>query len=254
MLAVMTFRTEAEAVAKANATPYGLAAGVWTENGSRILWMAKRLRAGVVWANTYNQFDPASPFGGMRESGFGREGGRHGLGRVPRSGAGRHEPTVEVRKTYKLFIGGAFLRSESGRTMRRALPDGALLAHVAQARARTCATLSRRARRPGGVGRSARRYIRGQILYRVAEMLDGRAAQFAPSSRRSAWHRGGAAADVEAAIDARVYWAGLADKLDQLVGRVNPVAGPFLNLSTPSRRASARWPAPTTAASGDLSV
>lgn len=79
VLAVMTFRTPDEAVAKANATPYGLAAGVWTENGARILWMSQQLRAGVVWANTYNQFDPTSPFGGMRESGFGREGGRHGL-------------------------------------------------------------------------------------------------------------------------------------------------------------------------------
>jgi aldehyde dehydrogenase (NAD+) len=73
------FRTPAEAVEKANNTPYGLSAGVWTEKGSRILWMAARLRAGVVWANTYNRFDPASPFGGYKESGFGREGGRHGL-------------------------------------------------------------------------------------------------------------------------------------------------------------------------------
>ena len=79
VLAVLTFRTPEEAVAKANATPYGLAAGVWTENGARILWMSQRLRAGVVWANTYHQFDPTSPFGGMRESGFGREGGRYGL-------------------------------------------------------------------------------------------------------------------------------------------------------------------------------
>jgi aldehyde dehydrogenase (NAD+) len=79
VLSVMTFRTEAEAVAKANNTPYGLSAGVWTEKGSRILWMADRLRAGVVWANTFNRFDPASPFGGYKESGFGREGGRHGL-------------------------------------------------------------------------------------------------------------------------------------------------------------------------------
>ncbi len=79
VLSVLTFRTPEEAVAKANNTPYGLSAGVWTEKGSRILWMASRLRAGVVWANTYNRFDPASPFGGYRESGFGREGGRHGL-------------------------------------------------------------------------------------------------------------------------------------------------------------------------------
>ncbi len=79
VLSVLTFRTPEEAVTKANNTPYGLSAGVWTEKGSRILWMAQRLRAGVVWANTYNRFDPASPFGGYRESGFGREGGRPGL-------------------------------------------------------------------------------------------------------------------------------------------------------------------------------
>jgi aldehyde dehydrogenase (NAD+) len=79
VLSVLTFRTPEEAVAKANNTPYGLSAGIWTEKGSRIFWMAQRLRAGVIWANTYNRFDPASPFGGYQESGFGREGGRHGL-------------------------------------------------------------------------------------------------------------------------------------------------------------------------------
>jgi aldehyde dehydrogenase (NAD+) len=79
VLSILTFRTPEEAVEKANNTPYGLSAGVWTEKGSRILWMAERLRAGVVWANTFNKFDPASPFGGYKESGFGREGGRHGL-------------------------------------------------------------------------------------------------------------------------------------------------------------------------------
>jgi aldehyde dehydrogenase (NAD+) len=79
VLSVLTFRTPDEAVAKANNTPYGLSAGIWTDKGSRILWMAEKLRAGVVWANTYNRFDPASPFGGYKESGYGREGGRHGL-------------------------------------------------------------------------------------------------------------------------------------------------------------------------------
>ena len=79
VLSVLTFRTPAEAVEKANNTPYGLSAGVWTEKGSRILWMANQLRAGVVWANTFNRFDPTSPFGGYKESGYGREGGRHGL-------------------------------------------------------------------------------------------------------------------------------------------------------------------------------
>ena len=79
VLSVLTFRTPEEAVEKANNTPYGLSAGIWTEKGSRILWMAERMRAGVVWANTFNRFDPSSPFGGYKESGFGREGGRHGL-------------------------------------------------------------------------------------------------------------------------------------------------------------------------------
>jgi aldehyde dehydrogenase (NAD+) len=79
VLSVLTFRTPKEAVEKANNTPFGLSAGIWTDKGSRILWMASQLRAGVVWSNTFNKFDPASPFGGYKESGYGREGGRHGL-------------------------------------------------------------------------------------------------------------------------------------------------------------------------------
>jgi acyl-CoA reductase-like NAD-dependent aldehyde dehydrogenase len=79
VLSVLTFRTPQEAVEKANNTPFGLSAGVWSEKGSKILWTASKLRAGVIWANTFNKFDPASPFGGYKESGWGREGGRHGL-------------------------------------------------------------------------------------------------------------------------------------------------------------------------------
>ncbi len=79
VLSVLTFRTPQEAIEKANNTPYGLSAGVWSEKGSKVLWSASRLRAGVIWANTFNKFDPASPFGGYKESGWGREGGRHGL-------------------------------------------------------------------------------------------------------------------------------------------------------------------------------
>ena len=79
VLSVLPFRTPDEAVEKANNTPFGLSAGIWTEKGSRIMWMASQLRAGVIWANTFNRFDPASPFGGYKESGFGREGGRQGL-------------------------------------------------------------------------------------------------------------------------------------------------------------------------------
>jgi len=79
VLSVMTFRTPAEAIAKANNTPFGLSAGIWSDKGSKILAVADKLRAGVIWANTFNRFDPASPFGGYKESGYGREGGRHGL-------------------------------------------------------------------------------------------------------------------------------------------------------------------------------
>jgi len=79
VLSVLTFRTPDEAIAKANNTPYGLSAGIWSEKGSRILWAGKHLKAGVIWANTFNKFDAASPFGGYKESGWGREGGRHGL-------------------------------------------------------------------------------------------------------------------------------------------------------------------------------
>ena len=79
VLSVMTFRTPEEAIERANNTPYGLSAGVWTDKGSKIFKVVNKLRAGVVWANTYNKFDPTSPFGGYKESGFGREGGRHGL-------------------------------------------------------------------------------------------------------------------------------------------------------------------------------
>ena len=79
VLSILTFRTPQEAVEKANNTPYGLSAGIWTEKGSKILWTASKLRAGVIWANTFNKFDPASPFGCYKESGWGREGGKHGL-------------------------------------------------------------------------------------------------------------------------------------------------------------------------------
>jgi acyl-CoA reductase-like NAD-dependent aldehyde dehydrogenase len=89
VLSVLTFRTPDEAVAKANNTPYGLSAGIWTEKASRMLAIADKLRAGVIWANTFNKFDPASPFGGYKESGYGREGGRHGLAGYLHSDSGR---------------------------------------------------------------------------------------------------------------------------------------------------------------------
>ena len=89
VLSVLSFRTPDEAIVKANNTPYGLSAGIWTNNASRMLRVADSLRAGVVWANTFNQFDPTSPFGGYKESGYGREGGRHGLAAYLANGGAR---------------------------------------------------------------------------------------------------------------------------------------------------------------------
>lgn len=140
---------------------------------------------------------------------------------------------LAVRKTYKLFVGGAFPRSESGRTFPVTAPDGTLLAHVARASRKDARDAVRAARgaQAGWAGRTA--YNRGQIIYRIAEVLEGRAAQLAGELAAVGIDPGAARADVEAAVDAAVWWAGMADKLDQLVGAVNPVSGPFLNLSQP---------------------
>ena len=139
---------------------------------------------------------------------------------------------LEVRKTYKLFIGGAFPRSESARTTPVTSPDGRLLAHVAQASRKDVRDAVRAARgaQGGWEGRTA--YNRAQIVYRIAEVLEGRSAQLTAELEAVGVAPDDARADVEAAIDAAVERAGFADKLDALVGGVNPVAGPFLNLST----------------------
>ena len=115
VLSVLTFRTPAEAVAKANNTPYGLSAGVWTDKGAG-LWTARQLRAGVVWTNTFNRFDPTSPFGGYKESGFGREGGRRAR-RLSGRGRCRMSHRLAIAKTYKLSIGGRS-RARSGPDLR----------------------------------------------------------------------------------------------------------------------------------------
>ena len=86
VLSVISFRTPQEGIDKANNTPFGLSAGIWSEKGSRTLWASQQLRAGVIWANTFNKFDPTSPFGGYKESGWGREGGKHGLAAYLKTG------------------------------------------------------------------------------------------------------------------------------------------------------------------------
>ncbi len=118
VLSVLTFRTPAEAIAKANNTPYGLSAGIWTDKGSRILAVADRLRAGVIWANTFNRFDPASPFGGYKESGYGREGGRHGL-------AAYLKPAGSARALRLDPASPVLAQEPQGKTKRRSTAKGA---------------------------------------------------------------------------------------------------------------------------------
>ncbi|MDH3226285.1 MAG: aldehyde dehydrogenase family protein [Thermoleophilia bacterium] len=138
---------------------------------------------------------------------------------------------VEVRKTYKLFIGGGFPRSESGRTLAVKGPDGKLLAHVAKASRKDLREAVRAARGAQSAWSDRAPYNRGQILYRLGEVMEGRRAQLIAELEDVGVPRAAAEADLDDAVDAAVYWAGFADKLDQIVGAVNPVAGPFLNLS-----------------------
>jgi len=140
---------------------------------------------------------------------------------------------LDVRRTSKLFIGGAFPRSESGRTLEVRGHDGAFLANAARASRKDVrdAVVAARAAQPRWAGATA--YNRGQVLYRVAEMLEGRAAQFTAELAAAAGDAEAAAAEVAAAVDRWVWYAGWTDKFAQVAGSVNPVAGPFFNLSAP---------------------
>jgi aldehyde dehydrogenase (NAD+) len=204
--------------------PYGLSAGVWTDKGSRILRMSTELKAGVVWANTFNKFDPSSPFGGYKESGFGREGGRQGLldyaqlsclkvphGRIP------------VTKTPKVYIGGAFVRSESARTFKIDDADRRVLRQHPPVHAQGPAQ-RRRGGRQGraGLGQAHALQPRADPLP-LAEMLEARSAELAARSRFGA-PSADAAGDVAVAVDRLIHYAGWADKYEQLLGSVNPVA------------------------------
>ena len=269
VLSVLTFRTAEEAVEKANHTAYGLSAGIWTEKGSRILWLAEQLRAGVVWANTFNRFDPASPFGGYKESGFGREGGRQGLAAyldLNGSVAGNTttlatemagdppdnttadadaetttatpaEPTATERtavlKTYKLYIGGQFPRSESGRSYPVHSPQGKLLAHAVRASRKDLreAVKAARAAQPAWARRTA--YNRGQILYRIAELMESRRAEFARELQAAGSEPELASQEVNLAIDRWIWYAGWCDKFAAVSGSSNPVAGPYFGFTIP---------------------
>jgi acyl-CoA reductase-like NAD-dependent aldehyde dehydrogenase len=140
---------------------------------------------------------------------------------------------LAVRKTYKLFIGGAFPRSESGRSYVVTSPDGDFLANAALASRKDVRDAVKAARAAVGKWSGATAYNRGQILYRIAEMLEGRRAQFVDELRASGASDADAGSTVDSAIDRWVWYAGWADKVAQVYGNANPVAGPFFNLSSP---------------------
>ena len=212
-----TFRTPAEAVERANNSAYGLAAGVWTDNGSKAFEVAGKLRAGVVWQNTYNKFDPTAAFGGYKESGFGREGGPSGL--LPYLKVGCMSRRA-VAKTYKLYVGGAFVRSESGRT------DPIEGVNVPRGSRKDVRDAVKVARAASGGWAKKTAYNRGQVLYRFAEALESRSEELSGGTKEGR-------AELGAAVDLLVHYAGWTDKLAAVMGGINPVAGPHLSFSTP---------------------
>ncbi|TNC74905.1 aldehyde dehydrogenase family protein [Rubellimicrobium roseum] len=224
VLVSTTFRTPAEAVELANNTRYGLAATVWTENVNLALDIAPRLMAGVVWVNGTNMFDAAAPFGGVRESGFGREGGWEGLTAYTRPArevgeplkpvepfAGEGAPVDPLDRTHKLYIGGKQARPDGGYSRPVWSPEGDLLGHASLANRKDLRNAVEAANAARAWGRTTG-HARAQILYFLAENLSARAAEFA--RRIDGLTSRGGAEEVEASIRTLFRWAAWADKVD----------------------------------------
>jgi aldehyde dehydrogenase (NAD+) len=265
VLVAMTFRTPSEAVALANNTPYGLAASVWSESINLALDIAPKIKAGVVWINSTNLFDAAAGFGGYRESGFGREGGREGMyeylkrdraeestddlaaGRAARAGRrAATKSTVKpirraaelddpdraplVDRTAKLFIGGKQARPDSGYSMRVAGADGRVLGEVGEGNRKDIRNAVEAAHAALSGWSKATGHNRAQILYYIAENLATRSAELA--SRISAMTGGDGAAEVEAAVRRLFTYGAWADKYDGQVHQV-PLRGVALAMNEP---------------------
>lgn len=242
VLVSMTFRTPAEAVELANNTRYGLAATVWTENVNLALDMAPKLKAGVVWVNATNLFDAAAGFGGIRESGFGREGGWEGLlaylkpaGKAKalapvKAAAEPVEPVVEgIDRTAKLFVGGKQARPDGGYSKAIFSPRGKLLGHVGLGNRKDIRNAVEAAQAAKGWGKTTG-HNRAQILYYIAENLSARAGEFAARLRDLTGKAG--EAEVEASIARLFTYAAWADKWDGAVKSV-PVRGVALAMNEP---------------------
>jgi aldehyde dehydrogenase (NAD+) len=240
VLVSMTFRTPEEAVQLANNTPYGLAASVWTENINLALDIAPKIKAGTVWINCTNVFDAASGFGGYKESGFGREGGREGMWEyleparhdhadaarsmaaapMPRAPAKSQLPPID--RTPKLYVGGKQVRPDSGYSRRISGPSG-LIGEVGEGNRKDVRNAVEAARAASGWARTSA-YNKAQILYYLAENLAARAGEF--GARVEALTGRAGDAEVEASVQRLFSYAAWADKFD---GRVH--ATPFRNVT-----------------------
>jgi len=256
VLVTLTFRTPEEAVALANNTPYGLAASVWSENINLALDVAPKLKCGVVWINSTNLFDAASGFGGYRESGFGREGGREGMWEylkpvpaesgapapvldpagelAPVAASGGEESAImpPIDRTPKLFIGGKQVRPDSGYSRPVMGADGRLLGEVGDGNRKDLRNAVEAAHAAAGWARLAG-HQRAQILYYLAENLSARAGEFAARlSAMTGEVTTTAASEVEAAIARLFTYAAWADKYDGAVHDV-PLRGVALAMHEP---------------------
>ena len=242
VLVSTTFRTPAEAVEMANNTRYGLAASVWTENLNLALDMAPKLAAGVVWVNGTNMFDAAAGFGGVRESGFGREGGWEGLSAYLRPARKRHDlkptapnpapadPRVEgIDRTAKFYVGGMQARPDSGYSTPVWGAKGQLLGHVGQGSRKDIRNAVEAARGARGWAK-ATAHNRAQVIYYIAENLSARAEEFA--HRLKAMTGEDREAEVEAAIARLFTYAAWADKYEGAAKPV-PIRGIALAMHEP---------------------
>ncbi len=242
VLVSMTFRTPSEAVDLANNTRFGLAATLWTENINLALDIAPKLKAGVVWVNATNLFDAAAGFGGIRESGFGREGGWEGLLAYLKSTAPSRplaqakpfpEPTTPevsgLDRTAKLFIGGKQARPDGGYSKAIYSPRGKLLGQIGLGNRKDIRNAVEAAHAAKGWARSTA-HARAQILFYIAENLSARAAEFATRLRDLTGKPG--EAEVEASIQRLFTYAAWADKFDGAVKSV-PIRGVAIAMNEP---------------------
>jgi aldehyde dehydrogenase (NAD+) len=240
VLVAMSFRTPAEAIALANNTTFGLAASVWTENVNLALDMARRIKAGTVWINATNLFDASSGFGGYRESGFGREGGREGMFEylqpmhaprpitLPRASSAAPPPLVD--RTAKLFIAGKQARPDQGYSLKVLGPDGEVVGEVAEGNRKDVRNAVEAARAAEDGWATATAHLRAQNLYYIAENLAARASEFAGRITLQTGHDG--SLEVETAISRLFSYAAWADKYDGAVHGV-PLRGLTLALVEP---------------------